>query len=266
MNKRMLRLALVQMAPEDGHPDRNERRVERLVREAAQHRPKPDIIVLPELWNTGYVPEKAAELADPDGRRTRERMSSLARECGIRLVAGSVAERLGDGRIVNAAYLFDEKGRTVGRYEKIHLFRPGGEHRHFAAGGRADVFSLGGVPVAVIVCYDLRFPELCRRLALQGTRVVFVPAAWPASRAAHWRLLLAARAVENQLFVAGCNRTGRVGNTAFAGGSAVFGPWGEAVAEAGDEECVVFAEIWLDRIEEARAAIPVWDDRRPDVY
>jgi predicted amidohydrolase len=117
------------------------------------------------------------------------------------------------------------------------------------------------------VCYDLRFPEMFRKYALKGTRLVFIPAEWPAARVSHWSTLLRARAIENQMFVVGVNCVGKIGNETFGGSSTIISPWGETIAEANNQdEQLITAEIDLDQVDEFRMKIPVFEDRRPDIY
>jgi predicted amidohydrolase len=116
------------------------------------------------------------------------------------------------------------------------------------------------------ICYDLRFPELFRGYALGGARLIVIPAQWPAPRIDHWRTLLRARAIENQCFVAGCNRVGTDPDNTFGGASAVIGPWGELLVEGGDQAALLVARITPAKVDEARRRIPVLSDRRPDRY
>jgi omega-amidase len=116
------------------------------------------------------------------------------------------------------------------------------------------------------ICYDLRFPELFRRYALAGARLILVPAEWPHPRRAHWQTLLRARAIENQCFVAACNRVGITGNSTFFGASAVIDPWGEALVEGGETELILTATIDLSLVDTVRKRIPVFEDRRPELY
>jgi len=137
------------------------------------------------------------------------------------------------------------------------------------AGRALPVFELPWGRVALAVCYDLRFPELWRSYADGGAILVLIPAAWPSRRIEHWRLLLRARAVENQFFVAGCNRAGGgadAGQDPFGGYSALSDPWGHVLAEGGPEPELLFAGLDLDEVARARRLVPFLEDRRPEVY
>ncbi|WP_027090805.1 carbon-nitrogen family hydrolase [Cohnella thermotolerans] len=261
-----LRLALVQMHINAGDPDDNFARLERLLEDAARAEPKPDVVLVPEMWNTGYALDRIQQLADPAGRRTKAFVSAFCRRHGVNVIAGSIAELQDGGGVTNTVHGFDREGNEIAEYAKIHLFKLMDEHLHLEAGERPGRFALEGVPAGVMICYDIRFPELARRLALDGAKVLFVPAEWPHPRLHHWRTLLQARAIENQMYVVACNRVGVSGETHFFGHSMVVDPWGEIVAEAGEEETILTAEIDLTLTDEVRSRIPVFDDRRPSVY
>jgi len=266
-----LRLALIQMDIRVGFPEHNFARLTKLLEEAAGANPKPDVILVPEMWNTGYALDRIHELADPAGARTKEFVSEFSRRYGVNVIAGSIAE-LREGRegrpdgVTNTVYGFDREGNEIAEYSKIHLFKLMDEHLHLEAGERPGRFELESVPAGVMICYDIRFPELARRLALDGAKVLFVPAEWPHPRLHHWRTLLQARAIENQMYVVACNRCGVSGETHFFGHSMIVDPWGEIVAEAGEEETILTAEIDLALTDEVRGRIPVFADRRPALY
>ncbi len=261
-----LRIALVQMNIEAGNPEGNFSKMLAKLEEAVAANPKPDLIVLPEMWNTGYALDRIRELADPRGERTKAAISAFCRKHSVSVHAGSIA-RLNEGAgVSNTTYIFDASGEEIGEYSKIHLFRLMDEHLHLEAGGEPGRFALNGVPAATMICYDIRFPELSRTLALGGAKILFVPAEWPHPRLHHWRTLLQARAIENQMFVVGCNTVGRSGASDFFGHSMVVDPWGEVVAEAPEEETILRAVIDLALVDEVRGRIPVFADRRPRLY
>ena len=260
-----LRIALIQMHVRAGEPDANFAALEQWLGRAAAMAVKPDLIVVPEMWNTGYALDRIEELADPEGRRTRELIAGFCRKHRVHVLAGSIAERGEDG-VRNVSYLFDRDGRVVCRYAKIHLFPLMDEPDHLRAGDGIALTELEGSAAGIMICFDLRFPELARRLAAEGVRVLFVPAQWPHPRMHHWRTLLMARAVENQIWTVGCNRVGESGGTRFFGHSLVVDPWGEVVAEAGEDETLLTAQIDHGAVEAARRRLPVWECRRPELY
>ncbi|MFC4598037.1 carbon-nitrogen family hydrolase [Cohnella hongkongensis] len=259
------RIALVQMNIEAGNTEANFAKMEAKLEEAAALDPKPDLIVLPEMWNTGYALTEIRKLADPDGARTKEVVSRFARRHGIHVLAGSIAQLRGDA-VTNTIHVFDRSGAATAEYSKIHLFQLMNEHQHLEAGETAGAFELEGVPAAAMICYDIRFPELARKLALGGAKLLLVPAEWPHPRLHHWRTLLQARAIENQMFVVSCNTVGESGGSSFFGHSMAIDPWGEVLAEAGEEETIVVADLDLALVDEVRGRIPVFADRRPSLY
>lgn len=260
-----LRIALVQMNIEAGNPDANFAKMLAKLEEAAAANPKPDLIVLPEMWNTGYALDRIQSLADPDGQRTRAAISAFCREYGVSVHAGSIA-RLNGSSVTNTTYIFDSQGEQIGQYSKIHLFQLMNEHLHLEAGHESGRFELGGVQAGTMICYDIRFPELARKLALGGAKILFVPAEWPHPRLHHWRTLLQARAIENQMYVVSCNTVGESGGSSFFGHSMVIDPWGEVIAEAPEEETIIRADIDLSLVDEVRGRIPVFADRKPQLY
>lgn len=265
MEPKQLRVSLLQMGIAEGRVEDNFRNAQRLVRKAMSDPAKPDLIVLPEMWNTGYALERIGELADYQGRRTRMAIGALCREYGVMAAAGSVAERSDKG-VCNTSYAIGRDGRAMGDYSKLHLFGLMNEDAALAAGGALQPVDFQGLKAGILICYDIRFPEAARSLALLGARLLIVPAQWPRPRLHHWRTLLMARAIENQLFVIGCNRVGEGDSHSFFGHSMIIDPWGQVLAEAGEEEEIVSASLNLEQVEEVRAAMPVFKDRRPALY
>ncbi|WP_372630067.1 carbon-nitrogen family hydrolase [Cohnella sp.] len=265
MTVTQLRIALVQMNIEAGNTEANFAKMERKLEEAAALDPKPDLIVLPEMWNTGYALTEIRNLADPDGERTKKLVSEFCRRHGVNVLAGSIAQLRGEG-VTNTIHAFDRTGVNIAEYSKIHLFQLMNEHLHLEAGGAAGSFELEGVQAAAMICYDIRFPELARKLALGGAKLLIVPAEWPHPRLHHWRTLLQARAIENQMFVVSCNTVGESGGSSFFGHSMVIDPWGEVLAEAEERETILVADIDLALVDEVRGRIPVFADRRPELY
>ncbi|MCZ8518815.1 MULTISPECIES: carbon-nitrogen family hydrolase [Paenibacillus] len=258
-------LALLQMDIVIGEPDRNYAKLEALLEEAVAAEVKPDVLVFPEMWNTGYALDRIQDLADRDGERTQALLSAFSRKHGVLIVGGSIAERRSDG-VYNTIYAYDREGGKVGEYSKIHLFRLMDEEKFLLSGDTVGRTELDGVPAGLMICYDIRFPELARTLALGGAQVLFVPAEWPNPRLHHWRTLLMARAIENQMFVVSCNRVGVSGTTEFFGHSMVIDPWGEVLAEGDGTEGILRATIDLGLVPEVRSRIPVFEDRRPSLY
>lgn len=260
-----LRLALLQMYIDAGHPDRNFAKLREMMERAMQDERKPDVLMFPEMWNTGYALEEIDGLADPFGGQTTELLSAFSKTHGVCIVGGSIAEKREDG-VYNTILAFDREGNRIADYSKIHLFRLMSEEKHLKAGGHAGRLELEGANAGMMICYDIRFPELARKLALDGAKLLFVPAEWPNPRLHHWRTLLTARAIENQMYVIACNRMGQSGETSFFGHSMIIDPWGEIVAEAGGEECILYGDVDLGLVDDVRTRIPVFEDRRPQLY
>lgn len=259
-----MKVSIVQMDVIHGEPPKNSERVEAMVREAASE--KPDVILLPEMWNTSYSLENIREIADVEGQRTESVIAPLAREFGVNIVSGSVANISGE-KVYNTLFAFDRNGKRIAEYRKVHLFRLMDEHRYLSAGDSLCNFEIDGQSCGAVICYDIRFPEIVRSLALKGCRLLFVPAQWPEQRIDHWRKLLLARAIENQMYVAACNRVGTGGGNNFSGHSMIIDPWGSVLGELSDgAEGVLEGEIDIGKVDEIRRNIPVFDDRRPSVY
>ncbi|BBH19670.1 hydrolase [Paenibacillus baekrokdamisoli] len=263
--KNTLRLALIQMHVDAGNPDANFERLAAKLNEAVQGPVKPDLIMLPEMWNTGYALEQINELADEEGERTKKLLSAFSFKHQVQIVAGSIAEKRKDG-VYNTIFAFDEQGEIHADYSKIHLFRLMDEEKHLQSGEKLGELHISGIEAGMMICYDIRFPELARKLALNGAKMLFVPAQWPNPRLHHWRTLLMARAIENQMFVIACNRCGTSSSSTFFGHSMILDPWGEIIAEAGEGEEILRAEIDLSLVDTVRAKIPVFEDRRPNFY
>ena len=258
-----LTLSLGQMHLQLGEPDRNFERVHAWTHEAARR--GSQLVVFPELWPTAYDLENWPKHADALGAGWFARLSALARETRV-AIASSLLEAK-DGRAYNTFALYGADGALHGLYRKVHLVPMLDEPKWLAAGDALGTAEAAWGLTGLGICYDLRFPELWRRYALAGARLFILPAEWPSRRAAHWQTLIRARAIENQVFVAACNRVGDSKGEVFAGRSAVIDPWGEAVVEAGgDAEILLTAEIDLAKADEIRARIPVFQDRRPEVY
>jgi len=258
-----LRVAAAQMDVRLGDLDANLERARRLIADAREQ--GAELVLLPELWSTGYDLEHAPAHAARNQSVVLPALASLAERHGIH-IAGSLLLGDGLGRVRNTAVVHGPDGAVIGEYAKIHLFALMAENRYLAAGDAAPTFSLPGCTAASAICYDLRFPELFRSYALEGARVVLLPAEGPAVRVAHWRTLVCARAIENQFFVVACNRAGTSGSTTFAGHSIIVDPWGKVLAEAGDGESLLVETLELGRVDEARSQIDILGDRRADLY
>lgn len=233
---------------------------------AAAPPPPGSLLVLPEMFATGFSLDPTVTAETPDGPTARF-AAALARQYRSHLIAGLV-ERGADGLARNLALVFDPAGEVLGRYAKRHPFAPGGEDRVHAAGRDLLILDLDGWRVCPLICYDLRFPEDFRSATARGAQLFAVLASWPlvAGRSQHWRSLLTARAIENQAAVIGVNRCGCDPRHRYAGGSLVLGPRGEALAEAPAKagEVLLRAELDLADLTAYRRDFPVLRDCRAD--
>jgi predicted amidohydrolase len=290
-----MKVALVQLAYDDDEPmaDRVVRAAD-IVRAQRGH----DLVVLPELWAAGgFSYKKWNNRAEAVDGPTAQAMAQAARDAGVVLHAGSIVEQAapgadpgpqGRGRW-NTSLLFGPDGRLLAHYRKVHRFGFGeGEPQLLEAGEsvvtadvprpsrgldpaleRSTPHVSGAVTVpsdvvrlGLATCYDLRFPEMFRRLLDEGAQVMLVPAAWPSARVEHWTLLGRARALENQVFVVQVNTAGTHAGHEMGGHSQVVGPWGEVLAEAGTDEQVLSVDLDVDGLDGVRVRFPVLADRR----
>jgi omega-amidase len=221
------------------------------------------LVVLPEMWSTGFAYKNLAELSLRSEAIVAELLELSAKHRLV--IVGSQPEPAGDGKVFNTAHVMDN-GRLAATYRKLHLFSLLGEDRAFKGGDGWCLAETSLGKVGVIICYDLRFPELSRRLALEGARVLCVPAQWPKPRQEHWRTLLRARAIENQFYVVSSNGCGLIGKLDFFGMSMIIDPKGEVLADAGEVEGEIFAPLDWQAMDDWRAQIPCFADRRPELY
>jgi predicted amidohydrolase len=259
---RKLKLALVQPALTEGACGANWRAAKASLDQAGAG--GADLVVLPEMWHTGYAYRKLGELAKATPESIAK-VGALARKYGF-FVAGSWVERdEEDGRLYNTACIVGPDAKVRARYRKVHLFGPMKEDRHFTAGRSICVVKLEIGTIGMALCYDLRFPELARKMALRGAEILIYPSQWPEERLGHFHTLIAARAIENQLFTAGVNRAGRSAAIQFGGGSIVIDPRGEVLAQLGPEVGFLEAELDLDQVIATRERITYLADRAREV-
>jgi predicted amidohydrolase len=267
-----LRVAAIQLNS-NADKDRNLVRAERLLRAAAADGAR--LAVLPEKFNVLGGPDDLRAGAEPVPGPTSEWAAGLCRELDLWLVAGSVVERVeGDEKLRNTSVLLGPEGDLHATYRKIHLFdvEVGGtvyrESDAEAPGDDVVVADADGLPLGMAVCYDLRFPELFRIMAVQGARAISLPSAFtvPTGRA-HWEILVRARAIENQVFMIAAGQIGRhPPDHESYGHSLIVDPWGAVLAHAPDEECFVAADLDFGAQDEVREKLPSLAHRRPGAY
>jgi predicted amidohydrolase len=257
----MMKIALIQhdIHWEDAAATRERVRplLERAVADGAE------LVVLPEMFAVGFSMD-ADRIVEPEDGPTRVWLGEAATALGVHLLAGVPTARAGQPE--NHALLVAPGGAVTGRYAKIHPFTFADEHRHYRAGDAPATVPLGEFTLGLTVCYDLRFPELYRRLAADGADVLVVIANWPRARVHHWSALLRARAIENTAYVIGVNRTGSGGGLDYPGASALIDPAGEVLAEGDDRERILSGEIDPARIRGVRERFPFLADRRDDLF
>jgi predicted amidohydrolase len=251
---------------------RNLATAERLVRAAADD--GAALVALPEKWNLLAAGDELLAGAEALNGPSLSAARGWARELGIHLLAGSIAERGEGERASNTSLLIGPTGDDLAVYRKIHMFDvdAGGvsyrESEHEQPGSKLVTAPIGELSVGLSVCYDLRFPELFRILALRGARLLAVPSAFTlATGRDHWEVLLRARAIENQAFVLAPNQVGEAPpHFSSFGHSAIVDPWGVVLASAPDEECFVAAELDLEAQDRVRESLPSLANRQPEAY
>lgn len=241
--------------------DSNFERLASRVTEAVDHGAR--LVVLSETFSTGFAVDSDT-FAEPEDGPSSQFLRQQAMAHGV-WIAGSCPEvpadsSVDDRRPANTLVLADPRG-DLRRYRKIHPFTYGGEDRHVRSGADLVTVDVDGLRVSLFVCYDLRFADEFWQLALD-TDLYLVPANWPSSRRDHWTTLLRARAIENQAFVIGCNRVGSGGGLEYSGDSMIVDPFGEVLADAGDSETTIYAEVTAERVAEVRDRFRFLPDRR----
>lgn len=261
----MLRVGIAQIDVKLGERTANFRTVTEWM--ARYHTPSEveTVIVLPEIFDVGYVIDEAEKYGDHDAAQAAEFLGGLARRYNVWFAGGSVLATTEEGA-VNRALVVDPRGEYVAHYDKAHLVPMMNEEKYLRAGSAPGLFEIGGVKVSCAICYDLRFCEWLRMGALAGAQLCLISAEWPSPRIEHWRTLLRARAIENMMFVAACNRVGTTPSDSFGGRSAVIDPWGKILYEGGEGCEGAFVTIEPRESGEARDFIRAFEMRRPELY
>jgi deaminated glutathione amidase len=268
-----IRVAAVQMCGGENKQANVERAIELIGRAAGTG---ASLVVLPETWSYMGASDGVVDVAEEIPGPTIDRLADAARRHGIYLHCGSIHERAaGEPRVYNATAVVDPDGNIIGHYRKVHLFDVAigeqvlsQESATIAPGDDVVVIDLGGLRMGLTICYDLRYPELYRMLALAGAEIIAVPAAFHQHTGRdHWEVLLRARAIENQVFIVAANAHGRhPGGWLSYGRSMVIDPWGTVLATAPDGEGIIVAECSLSDLERIRRELPSLANRRPSTY
>ena len=243
----MIRITMAQFKSHLGEVEKNFDIAESFISSAQNS----DIVVLPELWSTGYFPTPLEKYADKNAERTAEFISNLSKKFNINIVGGSVITE-DDGQFFNRCLVSNRKGEIVAKYDKTHLFTFAGENRVFTPGKEIVTVELDGIKCGLAICYDLRFPEFIRKLALEGTQILFVPSSWTLLRLIPRQILTKARAIENQFFVVFVNSLGR---------SEIINPLGVLLGETGINDQSFGLSIDLDSGKEFIKSMNLLADR-----
>lgn len=250
----------------------NLRNAQKMIEDSAAH--GADIIILPEMFNCPYDSSFFNRFSESYPGETVNLLSGLARLHSIYVIGGSIPE-LDGNRIYNTSYSFDRKGCLIGKHRKIHLFdveiKEGisfKESETITAGSDATVIETEFCKIGVAICYDMRFPELIRKMVLSGAKIIVVPAAFNMTTGpAHWHILARTRALDNQAyFIAASPARDEKASYVAYGHSLVADPWGDIISEASDKEEIIFSEIDLDFIEKIRGELPLLKHRKEEVY
>lgn len=262
-----MNIKVLQFKVSYGDVERNISKVKALFEE--ENLDKTDIVVLPEMWTTGYDLENVDTLACRNLEPAQSIISELAVKYAVNIVAGSVANIIDNtDDVYNTAFVIDREGELVYQYSKMHLVPMLNEPEYLTGGKeKVETFQLEGETFGLVICYDLRFPELFRDLTLKGATTIFVVAEWPLARKKHWETLLAARAIENQCYIIASNTYGEIVDQTFAGRSMIIGPFGDIVDEAGDNtEATVTGQTDGKEVERIRKEVPIFDSRKREMY
>jgi predicted amidohydrolase len=266
-----MKLGLIQLTVVN-NKEANLKKAEEMIAEAAAK--GADLVVLPEMFNCPYDNACFSQYGEGQGGLTFERMSHWAEAYGLVLVGGSIPE-LDDHKIYNTSYIFDSRGKCIGKHRKSHLFDIDVkgkirfmESEVLSAGKSTTVVDTRFGKIGICICYDIRFPEFARKMVLEGAKLIVVPGAFNMTTGpAHWQLTARARALDNQVFYGLCSpaRVDGDGYTAY-GHSLITSPWGEVLGELDSKEGILIQEIDLDYCDQIRDQLPLLKHRREDLY
>lgn len=268
-----LKIGLCQMMVVKSTKEENIKKAQNMICEAADKGAK--IVALPEMFNCPYNNKHFREYAEafPEGE-TIKMLSSTAKDKNIYLIGGSIPE-IEDDKIYNTSFIFDNKGELIGKHRKVHLFdidiKNGVrfmESEVLSSGSDITLVDSPWGKVGVAICYDIRFPEIIRIMALKGAKIIFIPAAFNMTTGpAHWETLFKSRALDNQLYIAGISPARNTNYSYVAyGNSLITNPWGDIIAKLDEKEGILIQDIDLEYIDEIRDSLPLLKHRRGDLY
>lgn len=235
----------------------------------------PDFVILPEMFCCPYQTENFPIYAEKEGGPVWQQLSGYAKQYGIYLIGGSMPEKDAEGNVYNTSYIFDREGKQIGKHRKVHLFDidvKGGqtfkESDTLTAGDSNTVFDTEFGKIGVMLCFDIRFPELSRMMVNDGAKVIFVPAAFNMTTGpAHWELSFRTRALDNQIYMVGCAPARDVSAGYISWGhSIVTDPWGRVIDMLDEKKGILLAELDMDYEEQVREELPLLKSRRKDIY
>lgn len=235
----------------------------------------PDFVILPEMFCCPYQTENFPIYAEKEGGPVWQQLSGYAKQYGIYLIGGSMPEKDAEGNVYNTSYIFDREGKQIGKHRKVHLFDidvKGGqtfkESDTLTAGDSDTVFDTEFGKIGVMLCFDIRFPELSRMMVNDGAKVIFVPSAFNMTTGpAHWELSFRTRALDNQIYMVGCAPARDVSAGYISWGhSIVTDPWGRVTGMLDENEGILLAELDMDYEEQVREELPLLKSRRKDMY
>lgn len=235
----------------------------------------PDFVILPEMFCCPYQTENFPIYTEKEGGPVWQQLSGYAKQYGIYLIGGSMPEKDAEGNVYNTSYIFDREGKQIGKHRKVHLFDidvKGGqtfkESDTLTAGDSDTVFDTEFGKIGVMLCFDIRFPELSRMMVNDGAKVIFVPAAFNMTTGpAHWELSFRTRALDNQIYMVGCAPARDVSAGYISWGhSIVTDPWGRVTGMLDENEGILLAELDMDYEEQVREELPLLKSRRKDIY
>lgn len=264
----MTNIALLQTDIKFCDAEYNQARVKEMIDEAMDGDKRPDIVILPEDWASGFSDEmfhNIENFVEPVDGPSITVLKECAKEHRVWIVGGSIGTQFHDGRR-NTTFLINREGEVVGDYSKMHLYSDMDEDVAFLHGTDTNVYDTELGKLGFMNCYDIRFCELARTYALKGADALIVVSNFPNPRLSHWRTILLARAIENQMFVVACNRVGASPMGTYCGHSMIIDPWGNVIAEGGDDEEIITGSVDFGEIEKIRSTIHMFRDRRPGSY
>lgn len=235
----------------------------------------PDFVILPEMFCCPYQTENFPIYAEKEGGPVWQQLSGYAKQYGIYLIGGSMPEKDAEGNVYNTSYIFDREGKQIGKHRKVHLFDidvKGGqtfkESDTLTAGDSDTVFDTEFGKIGVMLCFDIRFPELSRMMVNDGAKVIFVPAAFNMTTGpAHWELSFRTRALDNQIYMVGCAPARDVSAGYISWGhSIVTDPWGRVIDMLDEKKGILLAELDMDYEEQVREELPLLKSRRKNIY